>query len=108
MDWFGADSIIPSAVGDRAPTLFTGSLRAMTDLSSGGEPQPGQRRRRHWGWRSKVLAGGVLTLLAVIAAIPWALATPPGQRWLLAQANRKLAPGRVAWESLHVSWFGPT
>src|SRR4051794_32958565 len=70
----------------------------MTDPSSMGR----KRRRR------KVLAGAALLLLAAIAAIPWGLATPPGQRWLLARANRKLAPGGISWATLRVSWFGPT
>jgi translocation and assembly module TamB len=57
-----------------------------------------------------VLAGVVLVPLGLAAALPWALATPPAQRWILAGANKVLAPGggRIAWSSLGLSWFGPT
>src|SRR5438477_132094 len=66
-----------------------------------------ERKRRRW-W--KRLAGALLLVLAAIAALPWGLATPPAQRWLMAQANRALAPGGggISWSSLRFSWFGPT
>src|SRR5690349_7261003 len=76
----------------------------MTDTN----PRPAAGKRRRW---PKVLAGGLVLLLALVAAIPWGLSsTPAGQRWLLNGANRALAPGggRIAWAALRLSWFGPT
>jgi translocation and assembly module TamB len=74
----------------------------MTDTN----PRPAAGKKRRW---PKVLAGGLLVLLALVALVPWALSTPPGQRWLLSGANRALAPGggRIAWTTLRLSWFGP-
>jgi translocation and assembly module TamB len=39
-----------------------------------------------------------------IAALPWALALPVAQRQLAAAANRILAPGRVQFSSIALSW----
>src|SRR5258705_10575361 len=64
-----------------------GRLRTMND------PGPVEKKRRWW----KVLAGALLLLLALIAAIPWGLAPPPGQGLLLPRANRTLRPGAVTW-----------
>jgi len=68
------------------------------------DPGPTQKTRRRW----KLLAAALLIPIAVVLAIPWGLATPPGQRWLLRRANRTLKPGSITWTSLHFSWFGPT
>ncbi len=75
----------------------------MTDTN----PSPAARKKRRW---PMLLAAALVVPIAVIAAIPWGLATPPGQRWLLRGANRGLAPGggRIAWKTLRLSWFGPT
>jgi translocation and assembly module TamB len=75
----------------------------MTDRN----PSPTARKKRLW---AKLLAGALVVPIAVIAAIPLGLATPPGQRWLLRAANRGLAPGggRIVWTTLRVSWFAPT
>jgi translocation and assembly module TamB len=76
----------------------------MTDTN----PRPAAGKKRRW---PKVLAGGLVLLLALVAAIPWGLSsTQAGQRWLLKEANRALAPGggRIAWTTLRLSWFGPT
>jgi translocation and assembly module TamB len=56
-----------------------------------------------------LLAGALVVPIALVAALPWGLATPPGQRWLIRGANRALAPGggRIAWTALRVSWFAP-
>ena len=69
-------------------------------------PGPAARKKRRW---PMLLAGALLVPIALIAAIPWGLSTPPGQRWLLKGANRGLAPGggRIAWTTLRVSWFAP-
>src|SRR5512135_183705 len=67
-------------------------------------PSPARARRRWWK------AGAALTigLIALLAAIPWGLGTGPGRRWVVARANRVLAPGRLELGSLGLSWFGPT
>jgi translocation and assembly module TamB len=77
----------------------------MTESNPSREPAA-VRKRRRWPW---VIAGALLMLLGLIAAIPWGLSTPPAQRWLMARANHALAPGggRLTWETLRVSWFGP-
>lgn len=96
---------MPSAVGDREPT-FSGRLRPkMTDPnpSTEGKKQP-RRLRRRW----KIMAVVLAVPMAAFAAIPWGLATPPGQRWMLSRAGRAIAPGGIAWASLRVSWFKPT
>ena len=63
------------------------------------------RRRRRW-WHAAALAAGLIVVL--IAALPWLLGTAPVRRWLLAKANRALAPGSVRVEAIRLSWFGPT
>src|SRR4051794_16156893 len=68
------------------------------------DPGPTDKKRRRWKW----LAAALLIPIAVVLAIPWGLATPPGQRWLLWRANRALKPGSITWSSLGFSWFGPT
>ena len=75
----------------------------MTDTN----PSPAARKKRRW---PMLLAAALVVPVTLIAAIPWGLATPPGQRWLLRGANRGLAPGggRIAWTTLRLSWFAPT
>ncbi|HEX8199443.1 MAG TPA: hypothetical protein VF590_03070 [Isosphaeraceae bacterium] len=73
----------------------------MTNLS----PPPGSRSRRRLGI---ALAAGTLAALALIAAVPWALSTPPARRWLLARADRALAPAGLDVASWRLSWFRPT
>src|SRR4051812_43744136 len=63
-----------------------------------------RRRRRLW----KAAALAVVLLVALTAAVPWLLGTAPARRWLLARANRTLAPGSVRVESLRLSWLAPT
>lgn len=68
-------------------------------------PAPPRRRiLRRW----KVLAVLILGLVALVLALPLLLGTPPAKRRLLARANRALTPGRLQFEGLRVSWFGPT
>ncbi len=67
-------------------------------------------KRRTRAWRRWVI--GVLAVLVVaaglIAALPWLVALPAGQRWLAALASRIMAPGRVEFRSLRLSWHRPT
>jgi translocation and assembly module TamB len=63
------------------------------------------KARRYW------LAGALAVFVLAagfIAALPWVLALPRAQRWLVSQANRIMAPARVEFRSLEVSWFRPT
>src|SRR5690242_15164918 len=73
------------------------------------EPQPTPRRRRRWAFRLAI-ALGLLVLVAVVAvgSLPWWLNSPAGKRWLLARADRALAPGRLQFDTIQLSWFGPT
>ncbi|SIO58618.1 translocation and assembly module TamB [Singulisphaera sp. GP187] len=64
----------------------------------------GRMTRRRW----KVLAGVLILIVCAIAAIPWGLGTRPARRWLLAQANRALAPAGIDFATIRFSWFGPT
>ena len=65
--------------------------------------KPTSRSRARRLWR----IGALLVLLAVagfIAALPWVLALPFAQRQLKAAANRILAPSRVEFASIALSW----
>lgn len=62
-------------------------------------------RKRRW-WR--VLAALVVLAVAAVAALPWGLASRPGQRWLIRRANRALAPATIDFATVRVSWFGTT
>ena len=65
------------------------------------------RSRARRLWRT----GALLVLLAgagFIAALPWMLAIPFAQRQLKAAANRILAPGRVDFASIALSWTHST
>lgn len=66
---------------------------------------PTRRRRR---MVLTIVAAIVVAIVGTVAALPWLLATPPGRRWLLARADRALAPGSVHFDTLRLSWFGPT
>ena len=67
-------------------------------------PTPARRPRRWW----KVLAALAVVALALAAALPWLLSTGPARSRVAAGLNRALAPGRLEFEELQVSWFGPT
>ena len=58
----------------------------MTDTN----PSPPVRKKRRW---LKILAGTLVVPIALIAAVPWGLATPPGQRWLLLKGGGYVAAG---------------
>jgi translocation and assembly module TamB len=65
--------------------------------------KPTSRDRARRLWR----IGLLLVFFAValfIAALPWVLALPLAQRQLAAAANRILAPGRVEFRSIALSW----
>jgi translocation and assembly module TamB len=49
-----------------------------------------------------------VVVTASIAALPWVLGWPIVQQRLAAAANRILAPGRVEFRSLRLSWYRPT
>lgn len=49
-----------------------------------------------------------LALVALLAALPYWLSSAGGRRWLIAQADAALAPGRLEVGSMSFSWFGPT
>lgn len=51
-----------------------------------------------------VLGWPVLATLA----LPWALGTGAGKRWLVGRANALLAPSRLELAAIKLSWFGPT
>ncbi|WP_422927098.1 hypothetical protein [Singulisphaera sp. PoT] len=72
----------------------------MTDTNA-----PAGRRRRRLKIAGLVFVVG---LVAIAAAIPWLLGTPPVRRWLIVRANRVLAPGEIQFRSIRFSWFGPT
>ena len=67
-------------------------------------PPPVRRLRRWW----KALAAASVLALAVLAALPWLLSTGPARSRIAARINRRVAPGRLAFEGLRLSWFGPT
>src|SRR5690242_19085106 len=69
------------------------------------DPNPNRRRRRKL-WRT--LAVLLVLVVAATAAFPWFLGTAPARRWLLARANRTLAPGGLEVTTFRFSWFGPT
>ena len=58
-------------------------------------------------WRFRIAAAG-LVLLAILAALPELVRTPPVRRWLLARINQALAPGRLEVSQFRASWLGPT
>src|SRR5690348_3295130 len=63
------------------------------------------RKRRRWWIVAVVL---LVSVVGVVAAIPWMLGTAPARRWLLTRADRALSPGGLAFETIRFSWFGPT
>jgi translocation and assembly module TamB len=70
------------------------------------DPSPTPRKRRRRWWRLVVILA--LFVIATIAALPWALSTGPGRRWMLARVNHALAPGRLHVDAVRLSWFRPT
>src|SRR5436305_14372569 len=64
------------------------------------------RKRRRW--RVIALALVLLAPVVLAALMPVWLSSGAGRRWLLARANRALAPGGLDASSFHFSWFGPT
>ncbi len=68
-------------------------------------PTPARRPRRRW----KLLAAAILAgSAAAVASLPWLLGTGPGRSRVAARLNRALAPGRLEFATLRLSWFGPT
>ncbi len=67
-------------------------------------PSPARRPRRWW----KVLATLFVVVLVVVVALPWLLTLGPARSRVASGLNQALAPGRLQFEELHLSWFGPT
>ena len=68
-----------------------------------------ERPKRRWNRILLCLAAGLLLIAAVgFFGLPWWLGTKGGRDWLLAQADKKLAPARLEVDSFQWSWFGPT
>ncbi len=67
-------------------------------------PTPARRPRRWW---KALLAASVLALVGTIG-LPWLVGSDPGRSRVADRINRALAPGRLEFRSLRVSWFGPT
>ena len=67
-------------------------------------PPPPVRRLRRW-WKALAIAS--VLALAVLALLPWLISTGPARSRVLAGLNQRVAPGRLAFEGLRVSWFGP-
>ncbi len=65
---------------------------------------PARRPRR---WR-QVLGASMALALALLAAVPWLLGTAPARSRVAARINAALAPGRLEFAALRLSWFGPT
>jgi len=65
---------------------------------------PTRRRRRWW----KVAAALLIVVVCALAAFPVLLCSAPGRRWILEHADRALAPSRLQFDTLRLSWFGPT
>src|SRR5581483_1513616 len=66
-------------------------------------------RRRSWRRLAVVLAVALVGLaLGVGLGLPARLNSASGRAWLLARANRALAPGRLEVATFRYSWFGPT
>jgi translocation and assembly module TamB len=65
---------------------------------------PAVATRRRWIWIGGLFLASGATLLATL---PWLASTPPVRRWIVAKANRMLAPSRIEVGSLRFSWFGP-
>ena len=68
------------------------------------EATPARKKRRRL---LKAFAALTLLLVALVAALPWLLGTPPARAWLVGRVNARLAPGSVAIEGLSLSWTGP-
>ena len=70
------------------------------------DPTPPRRRSRRWiAW-----AVGLVLLPALVGffGLPWLLSTVPGRSRVAHGLNQALAPGKVEFDALHLSWFGPT
>ena len=68
----------------------------MDDIKGQTPPAPVRKSRKRRFWK----ALGVLTLLAIVLALPWLLGTPPARGWIVGRINAQLAPGSVELEGL--------
>ena len=67
-------------------------------------PTPPRRPRRWW----RVLAVASALAIVLLAALPWMLASGPLLSVVRSRIDRRMAPGSLRFESLHLSWTGPT
>ncbi len=67
-------------------------------------PTPPRRPRRWW----KALGFALVAGFALLAALPWLIASGPFRPRVDSGLTRALAPGKIRFEGLHLSWFGPT
>jgi translocation and assembly module TamB len=68
------------------------------------KPTPARRPRRWW----KALAVALVASLGLLSALPWLIANGPFRSRVDSGLNRAMAPGRIQFEGLQLSWFGPT
>ncbi len=68
------------------------------------KPTPARRPRR----LRYALAAVALLAIATVLALPWLLSTGPARFRVAAAINRALAPGRIEFDTLSLSWFAPT
>ncbi len=64
-----------------------------------------QKRRRRWMIATAMVFIGCAV---VVAALPQILGLPAAQRRLASEANKILAPGRVEFKTIRLSWVRPT
>ncbi|WP_435005698.1 hypothetical protein P12x_003505 [Tundrisphaera lichenicola] len=67
-------------------------------------PTPAHHPRRWW----KALGLVLVLIVGIVAVLPWLVGSRVGRSRLAERLNRALAPGHLEFQSLSVSWFGPT
>ncbi len=68
------------------------------------KPTPARSPRRWW----KILGVALLACLAFLWALPWLISSGPFRLRVDSGLNQALAPGRIQYKGLNLSWFGPT
>lgn len=70
---------------------------------------PSDRPKRKWRrWLARGIAAMLVVVVAALWALPHWLSSNSGRRWLLTQANRVMAPGRIDADGFAFSWWGST
>src|SRR3954470_18314979 len=62
--------------------------------------------RQRWKKVKRLFLAGFLMVTATVCFLGWLASTAPGRIWLLATANRAIAPSRLQASSIRLSWFG--